>query len=105
MANKVPGKSTRAKMRNVFLLKGVAAYLGGGAPRFAHEKVREACMHYGAYDAPNFSNSVKAFAPEVSGNKESGYTLTARGLVNAAELLKKMLVIEQPEKTGPAAKT
>jgi len=97
VANKVPGKSTRARMRNVFLLKGVAAYLGGGAPRFTHDKVRETCGHYAAYDSPNFSKNVKEFAPEVAGSKESGYTLTARGLANAADLLKEMLGIKQSQ--------
>ncbi len=31
VAKSVPGKSTKARMHNVFLLKGVAAYLAGGA--------------------------------------------------------------------------
>lgn len=91
ITNKVSGKSKRAKMHNVFLLKGVAAYLSGGAARIAHDKVKEACMHYDAYDSPNFAKHLKEFAAEISGSKESGYTLTARGLANAATLVKEML--------------
>jgi len=98
VANKVPGKSKRAKMHNVFLLKGVASYLSGGAARIAHDKVKEACTHYDAYDAPNFATYMKEFASEISGSKESGYTLTARGLANAATLIKEILGL------APAAK-
>src|SRR5262245_6007561 len=95
VANKVPGKSSRARMRNVFLLKGVAAYLGSGAARFPHDKVKETCVHYDAYDRPNFSKNLKEFASEVSGSKESGYTLTARGLTSAASVVKEMLGLKQ----------
>src|SRR5437899_12583099 len=45
VAKNVPGNSTKARMRSVFLLKGVAAYLAGGAPRFSHEQVKEPCLH------------------------------------------------------------
>lgn len=97
VANKVPGKSTRARMRSVFLLKGVAAYLAGGAPRFPHDKAKETCMHYDAYDGPNFSTYLKGFAPEISGSKESGYTLTPRGLTGAVTLLKEMVTPKQAQ--------
>jgi hypothetical protein len=97
VANKVPGKSSRAKMRSVFLLKGVAAYLGGGAARFAHDKVKETCVHYDAYDSANFAKHLKEFAPEISGSKESGYTLTARGLANAAGIVKEMLGLNKAQ--------
>lgn len=97
VAKKAPGNSTRARMRSVFLLKGLAAYLGSGAARFAHDKVKEACIHYDAYDATNFAKHLKKFAPEISGSKESGYTLTARGLSSAAELVKGMLGINNSE--------
>jgi hypothetical protein len=97
VANKVPGKSNRAKMRSVFLLKGAAAYLSGGAARLAHDKVKETCMHYGAYDRPNFATYLKEFASEISGSKESGYTLTARGLANAALIVKEMLGLNKTQ--------
>jgi len=97
VADNVPGKSTRSRMRSVFLLKGVAAYLAGGAARFSHEKAKEACLHYQAYDKNNFSNNLRAIAPEVSGSKESGYTLTPRGLAKAAELVKDLIVPKSTE--------
>ena len=55
VAKKVPGKSVRARMRSVFLLKGSGCYLGGGAARFTHEQAKETCLHYDAYDGTNFA--------------------------------------------------
>lgn len=91
VAKKAPGKSRRARMQNVFLLKGVAAYLSTGAARFTHEQIKEACLHYDAFDTDNFASYLKDFSAEVSGTKESGYTLTARGLTAATEIIKEMI--------------
>jgi hypothetical protein len=95
ITDKVPGKSKRGKMRSVFLLKGLAAYLSGGAARIAHDKVKETCLHYGAYDQANFAKHLKEFASEISGSKESGYALTPRGLANAAAVTREMLGLNQ----------
>jgi hypothetical protein len=86
----VPGESTKDRMHNVFLLKGIAAYLGSGAARFTHEQVKEACLHYDAFNAGNFANYFRSLASDVAGTKENGYTLTARGMTNATELLRSM---------------
>lgn len=91
VAKKVPGQGKRGKMKSVFLLKGIAAYLSGGAPRFTHEQIKEACLHYDAFDTSNFAAYLKAFAAEISGSRESGYTLTARGLTEATDLIKEMI--------------
>lgn len=90
IAKTVPGKSMKERMRSVFLLKGAAAYLGTGAARFTHEQAKEACLHYDAYDSPNFARYVKGLSAEVSGSKDGGYTLSARGLASATEMLKEM---------------
>jgi len=91
IADTVPGKSKAKKMYNVFLLTGVAAYLGTGAARFTYEQVKEACLHYDAYDYANFATHIKDFSSEVSGSKETGYTLNARGLATATKLVKEMI--------------
>jgi hypothetical protein len=91
IAKAVPGKGKRERMRSVFLLKGVAAYLGTGASRFTHEQVKEASLHYDAFDATNFAVHLKSFSSDVTGNKEAGYTLTPRGLAAAAEILKGLI--------------
>lgn len=90
VAKVVPGKSKRERMRSVFLLKGVAAYLGTAVARFSHEQIKEACLHYDAFDSGNFAIHLKSLAAEVSGNKDSGYCLTARGLTNATEIVKSL---------------
>jgi hypothetical protein len=87
---KVPGDKKSKRMRSVFLLKGLAAYLGSGAARFSHADVKETCLHYDAFDAGNFAQYFRGLAAEVSGSKETGYTLTARGLTAAAEIVKQL---------------
>lgn len=91
IAETVPGESNRQRVRSVFLLKGMAAYLASGAARFSHEQIKEACLHYDAYDATNFSTYVKSISSEVSGTKDTGYTLTPRGINSATEMVKKMI--------------
>ena len=88
VARSVPGQNKKEKMRSVLLMTGAAAYLGAGVARVDDAAFREALSHYNAYDGKNFSHYLKDWAPEVSGSKESGYTLTARGLAAAAELIK-----------------
>lgn len=91
VAQSVSGQNKKERMRNVVLLKGIAAYLGTGVARINYEQLKEACLHYKAYDAANFATYLRSFAAEVGGTKEAGYTLTARGLASATDLLKKML--------------
>lgn len=94
VAKSVPGGSKRERMKSVLLLKGIAAYLGTGAPRVTYEQLKEACLHYNAYDVANFASYLKSFAAEVSGTKEAGFTLTARGLASGTELVKQILKLE-----------
>lgn len=86
----VPGKSKRERMYNVILLTGMAAYLGSGAARVSDKEVRETCLHYDAFDSANFATHLKKFASEISGTKQSGYTLNPRGLTAATKLVKEM---------------
>lgn len=88
VAKSVPGDTKKERMRSVLLLKGIAAYLAFGAARVPHDQVKEACLHYGAYDGSNFATYLKSFASDVGGTKESGYTLTAKGITAATELLR-----------------
>jgi hypothetical protein len=90
VARSVPGGSKREKMRNVLLLTCAAAYLASGAARADDEALRQSLTHYNAYDRSNFSTYMREFAADVSGTKENGYTLTARGLAAAADLIKEM---------------
>jgi len=91
IAKAVPGKSIRERMKNVFLLKGVSSYLSTGAARFAYEDAKEACLHYKAYDSSNFAAHLKAYSGEVGGTKETGFSLTNRGLSAATDLISSMI--------------
>ncbi len=91
VAKAVPGSSKKERMHNVLLLKGIAAYLGTGVARVTFEELKEACLHYDAYDVGNFATSLKSFVGDIGGTKESGFTLTARGLTSATELIRGIL--------------
>jgi hypothetical protein len=91
VAEAVPGSNKKDRMRSVLLLKGIAAYLSSGAARITHEHIKEACLHYDAYDSTNFSKYLKSLSSEISGTKEAGYTLSARGLTAGTDLVKEIL--------------
>jgi hypothetical protein len=90
VAEGVPGRSMKEKQRAVVLLQGLAGLLSAGAARVTDQKLREACGHYDAYDQKNYATNMRDFGAEVTGTKESGYTLTTRGLAAAAGLVKEM---------------
>lgn len=90
VAKSVPGKTKKDRMHSVILLRGIAAYLSSGVSRFTHAELKEASLHYDAYDVANAATYLKSFASEVSGSAKSGYTLTARGLASATELVKSL---------------
>jgi len=91
IANTVPGKSKQARVRSVVLLKGIAAYLSTGAARITYEQIKEACLHYDAYDSTNHAAHLKRLSAELSGNKSGGFVLTARGLTAGTELVKNIV--------------
>jgi hypothetical protein len=90
IARNVPGESKKERMHSVLLLKAMAAYLATGAPRAGHKEVKEACLHYDAWDGANFAN-LKSYSSEIGGSKDTGYTLNARGLSAATELIRSMI--------------
>lgn len=91
VSKSVPGDNKKDRLRSVFLLKGIAAYLSTGVAKFAYDQARETCLHYDAWDGNNFARSVGSISSEVSGSKEAGYTLTARGLTTGAEIVKSLV--------------
>ena len=91
IAESVPGKNKKDRMRSVLLLKGMAAYLATGAARFTHEQMKDACVHYDAFDAANFAVYFRSMSGEVTGGKSEGYTLTPRGIAGATEIVKALV--------------
>lgn len=98
----LPDATAKARMRSVFLLRGIAAYLATGEWRFDDGNARRTCRHYNAYDPSNFSSYLRDLSIEVIGDKETGYSLTARGQKAAAELLR-TLVAQSPPPVPEAA--
>lgn len=88
VAKKIPGSSKKERMKNIFILTGVASYLKTGIAKFTHEKVKETCTHYASWDTDNFHRHLKTFIGELKGDKSSGYTLTSKGLSLGSELIK-----------------
>jgi hypothetical protein len=78
-------------MRSVLLLQAVASYLSSGTARVSHDKIKEACVHYDAFDTGNFAKHLKAFSRGVGGTRESGYVLTASGLAAATEMIEELI--------------
>ena len=93
VAKSIPGTSKRERTNNVTILKGIAAYLSTGAASITAEQIKDACLHYDAYDSPNHAKYLRRMSTELSGSKESGFKLTARGLTAGTELIRKILGI------------
>jgi hypothetical protein len=91
VANSVPGQTTKDRLRSLMLLEGVASYLGTGAPRVEYNRLKTAMGHYGIDPGTNLSTYLKTFAAEATGTASAGFTLTARGLNSATELIKEMV--------------
>ena len=101
VAKSIPGKSKNERTRSVLLLQGVASYLSTGVARVTHDKVKEACLHYDAWDSDNFARYLRNLSREVGGNRESGYMLTAAGLTAATEMIKELFNRGDEESVRP----
>ena len=89
VADKIPGNAKRQKMRSVFLLKGIASFLGSGTARFKADEIKQVCMHYGALDGKNYATYLKELADEVS-QSNGEFKLTPKGMIAATNLIKEM---------------
>ncbi|MCA9116539.1 MAG: hypothetical protein KDA79_15755 [Planctomycetaceae bacterium] len=94
VASSVPGTSKRERTRNVTILKGIASYLSTGVARITAEQIKEACLHYDAYDSPNHAKGLRGMSTELTGSRESGFKLTGRGLSAGAGLIRQILGVD-----------
>jgi len=88
IAHRLPGKSTRERVRGCYLLAGIQAFLSTGEPRFADEVARAVCKDLGCYDQANHAAFVKSLGNLVAGSKSTSFELTQPGLKAAAELIR-----------------
>ncbi len=90
IADSVPGRSRRDKTINCYLLVGIRGLLRTDEPRFADKDAIEYCQVTHSYDKNNHTTFRQALSNRVSGDRQSGFTLTVPGLRDAALLIKEM---------------
>lgn len=89
IAAEMPGSNNREKVRNAYVLLGTGKLLSSGDPIFDDREARAVCERFGIYDQTNHSKYMKA-GNEFVGTKEKGWTVTAPGLKQAANLVKEL---------------
>jgi len=82
----IPGKGNRDKVRNAYVLLGIAKMISTGEPSFDDKDARALCERYGFLDSTNHAKYIKG-GNEFTGSKDRGWTLTAPGLKHAATLV------------------
>lgn len=80
----MPGNSNKEKVRNTYLLKGLAQLLETGAATFDDKTARSLCDGFGCYDS---NHSKIKFGNELNGSAAKGWSLTAPGLKQVAALV------------------
>lgn len=86
----LPSERKREQAISCYLITGVQAMLRTGEPKFRDEDAVALCKIEGCYDRPNHAATRAQLGKRVTGDKESGFTLTSAGLEQAAALLKKV---------------
>lgn len=86
IAAEVPGKNNRERVRNAYVLLGIAQFLASGTANFDDKSARELCEKLGIYDRTNHMKYMKG-GNEFTGSKDRGWTLTAPGLKHGAALI------------------
>jgi hypothetical protein len=82
----IPGKTNRDKVRNAYVLLGVARLLSSGEAKFDDKAARALCEHSGFFDGTNHMKYMKG-GNEFVGSRDSGWTLTSPGKKYGANLV------------------
>ncbi|MAY74239.1 MAG: hypothetical protein CMJ31_05825 [Phycisphaerae bacterium] len=90
IAAEVPGNGKKAQTKNCYLLEGARCFLEKDEAKFAEADVVALCKHLGCHDSANHATNRKSLGNVVTGTKDSGFTLPAPGLKEAAALIKEM---------------
>jgi hypothetical protein len=86
IASEILGKNNREKVRNAYVLQGIASLLRSGDARFDDAAARALCESHGFFDGTNHMKYMKG-GNEFTGSKDKGWTLTAPGLKLGASLV------------------
>jgi hypothetical protein len=90
IASEVPGKGKKRQTKNCYLLEGARCLLEKDEAKFAEADVVALCKDLGCHDSANHAANRKSLGNIVTGTKDSGFTLPAPGLKEAAALIKEM---------------
>jgi|GEM_PF-806352 len=88
IASDVPGTSKKDKTINAYILVGASRFLETGEPNFTDQEARVYCETIGCYDSTNHAKYMKDKGNYITGNKNSGWTLTMPGLKAAVEVIR-----------------
>ena len=86
IASEIPGSNNRERVRNAYILEGIASLLQSGDARFDDVAARALCDIRGFFDGTNHMKYMKG-GNEFTGSKDKGWTLTAPGLKVGASLV------------------
>jgi hypothetical protein len=89
IAASLPGKNNRERVRNAYVLCGIANLLSTGVANFDDKTARGVCEKLGIYDHTNHMKYMKG-GNEFTGSKDKGWTLTAPGLKHGAGMIASM---------------
>jgi hypothetical protein len=82
----IPGKVNRDRVRNAYVLLGLARLISSGEAKFEDKDARALCGRYGFFDGTNHMKHMKG-GNEFTGSRSTGWTLTAPGLKMGAALI------------------
>lgn len=88
IASEIPGKNAKQKTLNAYVLIGISKLLATGSASFDDESARTLCKSSGCYNKANHALYLSDRGNIFTGSKDKGWTLTAPGLKQAAEMVK-----------------
>jgi hypothetical protein len=86
-----PGTNDKERAINSYILAGLAEFLRTGDAKFTDKAARDVCRKLGCYDPNNHSVYIKRPGNILSGNKDTGWTLTGPGQKAGADLVKQIV--------------
>jgi hypothetical protein len=90
IASRVPGKNTKDRTINAYLLAGISQLLQTGSMKFDDAAGRAAAKNLGCFNLGNHAKYMSQKGNVLSGSKDIGWSLTAPGLKAAAVVIKEL---------------
>jgi hypothetical protein len=90
IAASLPGKNTKERAHNAYVLLGIGKLLATGDTSFDDKAARALCNAHGSYDRANHAVYMKGIDNKITGSKDRGWKLTSPGLAHGATLIKEL---------------